>query len=660
MEAAMSGAPGEGKLQRMRDLYHSAIRADQAAELAPGRAIGRCRIEKLLGRGGMGSVYLARHSTLDVPVAVKVLPPHLAAQEKGLAERFLREGKIAARLKHPNVVAVMDADRDPETGLYYLVMEYVEGESLPERLKRGPLDEKTALRIVRDVAKALGAAAAHGILHRDIKPANILLGRDGAKLADLGLARGREDTHLTSSDATLGTPHYMSPEQIEDARKVDARSDLYSLGATFYHLLTGEPPFGGSTFINIFYNVTHAPVPDPRERNPRVSAEAARICMKLMAKAPADRYPAAAALLEDLRRSGAPPTLRAKPLPPSHTAALVVGGVLLGLMLIFGIIVAASRAPGAPPPGRRAESKKSELRPPEPKTEATAIPDPPRPEPPPSRDPDPPRQEPLEPPPPVPSPPPPLPSPGRSAPEGRVLALGFEPSSIDGDRVRDASPRSNHGRIHGARPSKGRVGEGFYFDGRSCVEFPPIDERSVAMWVKPDMAQVSMENRQCGWFDGGASGRAKRAFQIGMFRPRGVFGDDARSPRSHGVFLGFWEIDAVVPAEEIVEGWHHVVVIWDGRRSVKIWLDGERKPGWVVAGGFERTENQPFELPRSPSPEREESTHLGCIRHPFWNTGSTHFRGTMDEVAVWERPLTDEEARSLFEFAGRGESYCGR
>ncbi|MCX7936012.1 MAG: serine/threonine protein kinase, partial [Planctomycetota bacterium] len=179
-----------------------------AVELHPGQIIGKCRIIRELGRGGMGAVYLAHHTTLDVPVAIKILPAHFAAKNPQFAERFIREGKLAAKLNHPHIVAVRDADRDPETGLYYLILEYVDGGTVRDLLKRGPLPVNEALRIISEIASALAAAHEHGVVHRDIKPDNIMLTAKGqAKLADLGLAKEvtASGTQMTLSEVVMGT-----------------------------------------------------------------------------------------------------------------------------------------------------------------------------------------------------------------------------------------------------------------------------------------------------------------------------------------------------------------------------------------------------------------------------------------------------------------------
>ena len=251
----------------------------------PGDVIGRCRTIRELGRGGVGTVYLATHQTLQIEVALKVLSPSLSMDNPALAERFVREAQLAARIRHPNVIAVMDAAQDDATGLYYIVMEYVGGGSLSWHLRHGPLPEAKALSIITGIAHALVIAEENSIVHRDIKPDNIILDLRGtAKLADLGLAKNAIDSHtsLTLGGSFMGTPAYMSPEQARDAKIADTRDDIYSLGASFYECLTGEPPFQGETPYNIMSELLTKPSPKPRILRPEISRAADLICRKMM------------------------------------------------------------------------------------------------------------------------------------------------------------------------------------------------------------------------------------------------------------------------------------------------------------------------------------------------------------------------------------------
>ena len=231
-------------------------------KIEPGDVIGRCRTIRELGRGGVGTVYLATHQTLQIEVALKILSPSLSLDNPALAERFIRESQLAARIRHPNVIAVMDAAHDEETGLYYIVMEYIGGGALSWHLRHGALPEAKALSIMIGIAHALVIAEEKGIVHRDIKPDNIMLDLRGTpKLADLGLAKNAIDSHtsITLGGSFMGTPAYMSPEQARDAKIADTRDDIYSLGATFYECLTGLPPFQGETPYNIMSELLTKP-----------------------------------------------------------------------------------------------------------------------------------------------------------------------------------------------------------------------------------------------------------------------------------------------------------------------------------------------------------------------------------------------------------------
>jgi len=273
-------------------------------KIEPGDVIGRCRTVRELGRGGVGTVYLATHQTLQIEVALKVLSPALSMDNPALAERFIREAQLAARIRHPNVIAVMDAAHDEATGLYYIVMEYVGGGSLSWHLRNGPLPEIKALAIVTGIANALLIAEENRIVHRDIKPDNIMLDLRGTpKLADLGLAKHALDSRLslTIGGSYMGTPAYMSPEQARDAKVADTRDDIYSLGASFYECLTGEPPFQGETPYNIMSELLTKPSPIPSVLRPDISRSADLICRKMMAKTRDLRYANAHVLLQDLQ-----------------------------------------------------------------------------------------------------------------------------------------------------------------------------------------------------------------------------------------------------------------------------------------------------------------------------------------------------------------------
>ncbi len=272
---------------------------DELAEGAP-EVIGQCRIEKKIGEGGMGSVYLGRHINLDLPRAVKILPKHIDLKDPEYSQRFFREARIAARLKHPNLVQVHECGA--EEGYYYLIMDYVEGPTARELVEeKTRLDCREGVKIVRQVAEGLRYAASMGIIHRDVTPGNIIIDSDGtAKITDLGLAKEMtsDTTGLTRSGASLGTPYYMSPEQINSARDVDFRSDIYSLGATLYHLVCGTVPYTGTTF-EVMTKQVREPLPSPTEHVDNLPEAFCDVLRKMMAKSPENRYESYEVLLQD-------------------------------------------------------------------------------------------------------------------------------------------------------------------------------------------------------------------------------------------------------------------------------------------------------------------------------------------------------------------------
>lgn len=253
-----------------------------------GTTIGGCRIESELGQGGMGAVYKAHHLALDIPVAVKIL--NNFGDIPNAEERFLREARIAARLKHPNIVSVLNVGC--ENNIHFIIMEFVQGNSLQKRIGRaGQIKLDEALSIALDILSALQVAYGNGIVHRDIKPENILIDEHGnAKLADLGLARISSDLTITQPNTVLGSPHYVAPEQAENPSSVDCRSDLYALGCTLFHVLSGKTPFSGSTVIEVVMNHINKPVPPLPDTLKEVSEEVREIIRRLMEKKPEDRF----------------------------------------------------------------------------------------------------------------------------------------------------------------------------------------------------------------------------------------------------------------------------------------------------------------------------------------------------------------------------------
>jgi len=253
--------------------------------LGPGTVVGGFQIIRLIGRGGMGEVYLARQRSLDRLVALKVLSRHLAPSPEAV-ERFVREMRLMARLEHPYLVTAYEGGED--SGVVYLAMAYVRGSSLHERVRtHGPLSEGEALAIGRKVATALQYAWQEmRLLHRDVKPSNILLDTHGEpKLTDLGLAKclGQSEGQ-TLSGAVLGTPNYMSPEQADGREDLDVRSDIYSLGATLYTAVTGEIPYQAASIMEVLRRAATEPLPDPRTYAPRLSAEFVELLGVLLAR----------------------------------------------------------------------------------------------------------------------------------------------------------------------------------------------------------------------------------------------------------------------------------------------------------------------------------------------------------------------------------------
>ncbi len=265
-----------------------------------GCALGGYQILREIGRGGMGVVYRARDVGLQRDVALKVLARHLAS-DASFVTRFLREGQAAARMSHPNLVHMYAVGE--QDGRYYMAMELVNGLPLSAyiRLKK-QLDVRKALFIAREVAKALAEAHRHQIIHRDIKPDNILIDPLGrVKVTDFGLARATDDlAQITAHGTIVGTPQYMSPEQVK-GEPTDARTDIYSLGITLFEMLAGEPPFKAPSHLSAMYQIIESPLPSISERNPEVSPPLAAIIARMCAKAPDERYAAALEVSQDLR-----------------------------------------------------------------------------------------------------------------------------------------------------------------------------------------------------------------------------------------------------------------------------------------------------------------------------------------------------------------------
>jgi len=282
--------------------------AEEAGNLADGKiragtkVAGRFVIERPLGAGGMGAVYLARDEQLGEAVALKVIAG-MALLDPGSAERLRREASMARRISHPNVVRMHDLGE--ENGLLFVSMEYVTGESLATRIERlGTLTPSQLRPILAQLCEGLAAAHAAGVVHRDLKPANILIdAQERVKLIDFGIARADLHAGMTATNMIVGTPEYMAPEQIKGGA-VDARTDIYALGAVLYHALTGRPPFRGATPISVGLAHCTDPVVPPKQLRPDLPVAWDAAVTRMLEKTPAARFAGAHAVLAALSASG--------------------------------------------------------------------------------------------------------------------------------------------------------------------------------------------------------------------------------------------------------------------------------------------------------------------------------------------------------------------
>ena len=326
------------------------------------RRIGDYAVLEQVGRGGMGIVYRARKDGEDREFAIKVLVGG-GAEDSERVQRFLREGRIVAQLEHENIIRTYEWGQDAE--IYYFAMEYVQGTTLDKYVERHPLGQRRALQVIETVARAAHHAHQHGVIHRDLKPGNVLVGDDGVvRIMDFGLARviGDDDHSLTRSGQPMGTPYYMSPEQCRgERRKIDHRTDVYSLGAMLYELLAGRRPFSGRSTIDLYNKIQNEDPTPLRQHNAGIAKAVEDICAKAMAKSLELRYQTAEALAEDLHRVLAghainPSTktgiwrIRRKKRNKALAAGVVAAAVLAASLGIWAVAFRAGRSDKASVP----------------------------------------------------------------------------------------------------------------------------------------------------------------------------------------------------------------------------------------------------------------------------------------------------------------------
>src|SRR5712692_1130443 len=265
--------------------------------LVIGQILGHYRIDSKLGEGGMGVVYKAQDLRLDRPVALKFLPPHFADEEH--KKRFIHEAKAASALDHPNICTIYEIG-ETEDGQMFIAMAYYEGETLKQKIERGPMLEREAAGIALQMAQGLAKAHANGLVHRDVKPANVIVTADGvAKILDFGLAKVSGVTELTRTGSTLGTAAYMSPEQAQ-GESIDARTDLWALGVVLYEMLAGRRPFQGNHLPAIVYAIVNEKLKPVRDARPDVPGELDRIVSRALEKNRGARYQAASEMAAEL------------------------------------------------------------------------------------------------------------------------------------------------------------------------------------------------------------------------------------------------------------------------------------------------------------------------------------------------------------------------
>ena len=272
-----------------------------------GLVLGNYLVLDEIGQGSTGMVFRARHRRMTRVVALKMIPPAMLQNETA-AGRFHREVEAMSRVSHPNIVTAFDAGEDK--GACFLILEYVDGYDLSVPLKKGrPLPVESAVDYILQAARGLAHAHEMGIVHRDIKPANLLLGRDGVvKILDMGLARidDASGTNLTQTGSVMGTVDYMPPEQTMDSKAVDHRADIYSLGCTMYHLLTGKPIYDSESLVGKIIAHREQEIPSLREARPDIPARLDEIFQRMVAKKPDDRHQSMQDVVDDLESLGEP------------------------------------------------------------------------------------------------------------------------------------------------------------------------------------------------------------------------------------------------------------------------------------------------------------------------------------------------------------------
>ncbi|ACY14365.1 serine/threonine-protein kinase [Haliangium ochraceum] len=383
--------------------YRGARRAQSGDEDMVDSLVGqvlldRYRITKRIGQGGMGAVYEAEHMLIGKRVAVKVLLEHYA-QQGSVVARLEQEARLASAIGHEHIVDITDFGETPD-GCTFVVMEYLEGESLGDCLRReGTFEEQRAIRIAHQVADALAAAHRKGVVHRDVKPENIFLLRrkdtDFAKVVDFGISKslhtgeGGGMPRLTQTGVVLGTPLYMSPEQARGEENLDQRIDIYALGVILYEMVTGDVPFRGNNSLSVIAQVINDAPVSPREHRPELSAELEAVILHAMAKERGDRYASCDALAGDLaalmiddslsgssgrlRISAPMPTRRQSPRRARMHSWL--GGLAVGAVAMLGLVLWMSMGEDEPPPPAPAPVPAAIASPPEPETEALPEPE---------------------------------------------------------------------------------------------------------------------------------------------------------------------------------------------------------------------------------------------------------------------------------------------